>query len=99
MDLSNYKWPSVSKVDIAFPTFNAPKDLIEEANKRKIEKGRKKFNELFFNGGKIELKTDVKGTWKERAFMFARALMGSYAPSHEDKEAVCAMIFEECLIL
>lgn len=28
-----------------------------------------KFSELFYSGGKIELKKDVKGTWKENAYM------------------------------
>jgi len=99
MDLSTYKFPEVSKIDLAFSTFNTPKELVEEAEKRTLTKGRKKFNELFFSGGEIQLKEDVKGTWKENAFMYARALMSSFAPKHENKEAVCAMIFEECLVL
>ena len=42
---------------------------------------------------------DVEGTWKQNAFLYARSLMGSFVPKHEHKELVCAMIFEECLIL
>lgn len=99
MDLSNYKFPEVTKVDLVFPTFNTTKELVEEAERRDLTKGRKKFQELFYNGGKIEFKEDVEGSWKEGAFMYARALMGSFAPKHEDKESVCAMIFEECLVL
>lgn len=99
MDLSIYKWPEINKIDFAFPIFDAPKELIEEAEKRNPQKGMKKFSELFFSGGKIELKEDVKGTWKENAYLYARALMGSFAPKHEHKELVVGMIFEECLIL
>lgn len=99
MELSTYKFPEVTKVDLAFPTFNTTKELVEEAKKRNPQKGMKKFSELFYSGGEIELKDDVKGTWKENAFMYARALMGSFAPKHEHKELVVGMIFEECLVL
>jgi hypothetical protein len=99
MDLSTFKFPEISQIDMAFSTLDADKDLLEEANSRNLEKGREKFSELFYNGGKIELQKDVKGTWKEKAFLYARALMGSWEPKHEHKEAICAMIFEETLIL
>jgi hypothetical protein len=99
MDLSTYKFPKVTKADLAFPTFNTPKELVEEAEKRNPQKGMKKFTELFYSGGKIELKKDVEGTWKENAYMYARALMGSWSPKHEHKELVVGMIFEECLVL
>ena len=39
MDLSTYKFPEVTKVDLAFPTFNTPKELVEEAKKRNPKKG------------------------------------------------------------
>lgn len=84
---------------MVFSTFNTDKTLLAEAEKRTLTKGREKFNELFFSGGKIEFQKDVKGTWKENAFLYAKSLMGSFAPKHEHKEAVCAMIFEECLVL
>ena len=99
MDLSTYKFPKVTKVDLVFPAFNAPKELVEEAEKRNPKRGMKKFNELFYSGGKIKLQSDVEGTWKENAIMYARALMGSWAPKHEHKELVVGMIFEECLVL
>lgn len=99
MKLQDYKFPNVTTADIAFSTFDTDKTLLAEAEKRTLTKGREKFNELFFSGGKLKFKDDVKGTWKENAFLYARALMGSFAPKHEHKEAVCAMIFEECLDL
>lgn len=99
MELSTYNFPKVTKVDLAFPTFNTPKELVEEAEKRNPRKGMKKFSELFFSGGEVKLKDDVKGTWKENAYMYARALMGSFSPKHEHKELVVGMIFEECLEL
>lgn len=99
MDLSTYKWPKVTQVDLVFPTFDTTKELVEEAEKRNPQKGIKKFNELFYKGGKIELKEYVAGTWKHDALMYARALIGSFAPKHEHKKLVVGMIFEECLVI
>ena len=99
MNLSEYKFPDVTKVDLAFSSFSVPKDLLEEAQKRNPEKGIEKFNELFYTGGKITLQDDVVGTWKEKAFAWCKAMMRSFEPKHEHKEIVAAMIFEECLVL
>jgi hypothetical protein len=99
MDLSIYNFPEVTKVDLAFPTFDTIPELLEEAEKRHPRKGMDKFSQLFFSGGEIKFQDDVKDTWKEKAFMYARALMGSYAPKHEHKTLVVGMIFEEVLVL
>jgi hypothetical protein len=99
MELSEYNFPKVDKIDIAFPTFNTIPELLEEAQKRDLTKGRKMFNTLFYTGGKVEFQDDVKGTWKEKAWFYCRALMGSFEPKHQDKEAVCAMLMQECLKL
>jgi hypothetical protein len=99
MDLSTYKFPEVTQVDFAFPTFDTSEELLEEDKKRNPRKGMEKFSELFYSGGTVELKEDVKGTWKENAYVYARALMGSWSPKHQHKELVVGMIFEECLVL
>jgi hypothetical protein len=99
MDLSKYKFPKVTKVELSFPTLDTTKELVEEAKKRNPIKGMKKFSDLFYSGGKIELQKDVEGTWKENAYLYARALMGSWTPKHEHKKLVVGMIFEECLVL
>jgi hypothetical protein len=99
MKLSEYKFPEITAVDLAFPTFNTIPELLEEAKSRNISKGRSKFSELFYSGGEIKFQKDFKDSWKEKAFIYAKALMGSWNPKHEEKEAVCAMIFEETLIL
>jgi hypothetical protein len=99
MDLSTYKFPEITEVDLVFSTLDTIKELLEEAEKRNPKKGIKKFRELFYSGGKIELKKDVKGTWKQDAYIYARALMRSWSPKHEHKELVVGMIFEECLVL
>ena len=99
MDLSTYKFPEVSIIDFTFSTFDTDKELVEEAKKRNPRKGMEKFSELFNNGGEVQLKPDVPGTWKENAWRYAKFLMRSFAPKHEHKELVCGMIFEECLVL
>lgn len=100
MDLSQYKFPEVSKIDPVFSTFDIPVDLLEEAQSRRIQKGVDKFNELFFEGGEVTLQSDVtKEYWKFKAYCYALCLMRSRKPKHEDKEAVVAMLFEEILVL
>jgi len=99
MKLETFEFPKVTNIDMAFPTFNTIPELLKEAEKRNPQKGMKKFSDLFFNGGKLEFQKDVKGTWKEKAYLYAKALMGSWSPKHEHKELVVGMIFEETLIL
>jgi hypothetical protein len=38
MDLSTYKFPEVTELDLAFPTFNTTKELVEEAKKETHKK-------------------------------------------------------------
>ena len=99
MELEKYEFPKVNGVDMAFCTFDTIPELLEEAKKRNPQKGIKKFSELFYSGGEIELQKDVKGGWKEGAFLYAKALMSSWSPKHEHKELVVGMLFEETLIL
>ena len=99
MKLETFEFPSVTVLDMTFSTFDTIPELLKEAEKRNPRKGMKKFSDLFFNGGKLELQKDVKGTWKEAAFLYAKALMSSWSPKHEHKELVVGMIFEETLIL
>jgi len=99
MDLSKYKFPDVTKADFALSTIDTDKVLLAEAKERNPRKGIAKFNEIFYSGGKIEFQKDVEGTWKEKAFAYAKCLMKSWSPKHEHKELVVGMIFEECLVL
>ena len=99
MQLEKFKFPKVTASDMAFSSFDTIPELLEEAKLRNPEKGIRKFNELFFQGGKINLQKDVEGTWKENAFIYAKSLMGSWSPKHEHKKLVVGMIFEETLIL
>jgi hypothetical protein len=42
MDLSTYKFPEVTGADLAFPTFDTTKELVDEAKRRNPVKGMKK---------------------------------------------------------
>lgn len=99
MDLSKFKFPEISQLDMAFSTLETNKELLTEAMKRDVSKGENKFNQLFYNGGNLLVQDDYAGSWKENALRYAIALMRSFNPKHEHKTAVCAMIFQECLIL
>jgi len=97
--LSNIDYPDVTDVNMAFPRFNVPNEIIEMYGKINPRRGIKEFNRLFFSGGKIKPKKGIEGTWKEKALVFALALKGSFLPKHEYKEFACGLIFEHTLIL
>lgn len=104
--LEEYEFPIVTEVDRAFPTLGIQQILLQEALRRKektgLTKGIKKFNELFYSGGKVKAKKELYedlSSWKNKALTYALCMMGSWQPKHEHKEAVCGMIFEECLEL
>ena len=101
MKLKDYDFPQVNKLDVAFSTFNTIPELLEEAKKRGFLHGdtpyNKLFSKLFFMGGKVEFKRRVDRELQEKAWPYCCALMGSFEPKHEHKEAVCAMIMSELL--
>ena len=98
INIATYRFPEVSAVDSAFPTFATLPGLLEEAKLRGFYNGgtkwNKKFNALFYEDGSVKLKEGVNN---QAAWNYCRALMGSFAPKHEEKEAVCALIMSEIL--
>ena len=99
---------SVSQSDpvgSVFPTHDAPKVLVEIAKEKGFYNGdtpaNKLFNKWFFSGlEKIpEFKDGVDKEFAEAAMNFAICLIGSFAPKHQEKEAVCSLIFSETLAL
>jgi hypothetical protein len=101
MDLQKFQFPKTTGIDIVFPTFNTDKELLAEAKKRGFYNGQTPYNnlfsELFFNGGKVVFKKDVNEDFKKAAWSYCRSFMGSWAPKHEEKAAICAMIMSELL--
>ena len=99
LDLTKYNFPKVTGVDLAFPTLNTDKRLLAEAVARGFDEHYNPYNRLvsqiFFSGGRLKFKEGVDEEFRKRALMYFRALIGSFAPKHEDKTAVCAMILSE----
>ena len=102
MDLKTFKFPKVTGVDMAFATFNTDPKLLAEAKERGFYDGNTEYNDLFstlfFSGGQVVFKEDVDKEFKSKAWPYVRSFMGSYSPSHEDKEAICAMLMSELLV-
>ncbi len=93
MNLKSYKFGEIS--------FSIPTDpvLLKEAKKRGFYDGDTKYNKLFsslfFNGGKINFKENLDPDFKKNALPYLRSFMGSFAPKHEEKEAISAMLLSE----
>jgi hypothetical protein len=103
LNLRTYPYPKVTGADMAFPTFGTDPVLLGEAERRGFYNGHtpynKLFSDLFFSGGKVVFKKDVSEEFKNAAWSYVRAFMGSWAPKHEEKEAICAMLMSELLEL
>lgn len=103
MDVLKYNFPQPRGVDMAFSTYDTIPALLEEAKKQGFYNGNTPandlFNEWFFKGLKAapEFKKGVDEELAKKAVVYARALMKSFAPKHEAKEAVCALIFNAAL--
>jgi hypothetical protein len=99
MNLHDFNFPKVDAVDMAFPTFGADPALLAEARDRGFYHGHTPYNKLaftlFFKGGKVQFRKDVPEEFRERAWAYVRAFMGSWAPKHEEKDAICALIISE----
>lgn len=101
LDLTKFKFPEVSGIDTAFPTFRTIPELLEEAEKRGFYNDNnpycRLFSKLFFNGGKVVFKKDLDPDFQKRGWSYCRSFMGSFEPKHEHKEAICAMLMSELL--
>jgi len=97
LDLKTFKFPEAK----AFSSFGTIPELLKEAKKRNFYGGNspynKAFSTLFFRGGKVEFKKDLDDKWVNPMWAYCRALMASFEPSHEDKDAVCAMLLSELI--
>lgn len=99
MDLTKFHWPVLKDSDIIFSTLDVDPKLLEEAQRWGFDKEDNPYNQLagnlFAGKGRITFKENLNPMFKERATRYLRALMHSFAPKHEHKEAVCALILSE----
>lgn len=91
MNLLEYKFPESAQ--------DTAPELLDEAKERGFYNGRTPYNtifsSLFFQGGVLHYKDGLPEPFRERATMYLKSIMGSFAPKHEHKEAVCALILSE----
>lgn len=101
MNLTEFNFPSLTGVDLAFSTIRTDKTLLAEAKERKFYGGHTPYNrlftQLFFKGGQVQFKEGLNEEFKIKAWKYCRALMTSFEPQHEEKEAICAMLMSELL--
>lgn len=78
-------------LDAMMPAYSS----IPEEFKHGRTKWNKLFNDIFFNGLESLELFPKPGVDKDRAFRHIRAIMVSFAPKHEHKEAGVAFLFNE----
>ena len=101
IDLMQYNYPNPTGADIAFPTYDTIPELLEEAQRRGFDNHYNPyvqlFSDLFFNGGEVVFKRGINEEKQKEIWVYVRSFMGSWAPKHEHKEAICAMLMSEIL--
>lgn len=101
MNLQEFDFPELTNADLVFSTVRTDQVLLKEAKDRGFYNGNTKYNtlfsDIFFKGGQVEFKKDLPEEFLKKAWRYCRALMGSFEPKHEEKEAVCAMLMSELL--
>ena len=99
MDLKEFDFPDLDDVAIAFSTLRTDPKLLAEARDRGFYSGHTKWNkmfsDLFSSGGQLKIKKDLPVEFKTKALKYLKAFMGSFAPKHEEKEAICALLLSE----
>ncbi len=94
MDLKQHKFKNDKR-------FVFDEELLQEAKNRgfycKDTPYNTLFSNLFYKGGKFKFKADLDETFKKEAWGYCKSLIGQFSPSHEDKEAVCALLMSELL--
>lgn len=99
MDITKYNFKKVSKIDSVLCCFDTDKKLLAEAKRRGFYDGDTKYNtlfsQLFFSGGTLVFKKGLDEEFMAKAIPYLKAFMKSFAPKHEEKEAVCALILSE----
>jgi hypothetical protein len=105
MNITQFIFPEVTRLDIAFGNSNVPEGLLELAKEKGFYNGNTKANDLFskwfFSGLDTapEYKEGIDKEKAQKAMNWACCFMRSFEPKHEEKEAICAFIFDECLKL
>ena len=80
-----------------FADIYADPDLLKLAKEKGFDDHNNSSNEavsnLFFNGGTIVCKDSIDPEYKKKALVYLKTLLRSFSPKHEDKMAVCGMVY------
>lgn len=89
-------FPVVQDVDVAFNHYPDEwfKKILNQGAPLLLQKEIMMANKIFFHGGKLPLREDLDKDYVIRGVRMFKAVVGSYAPKHEHKEIVCAMILK-----
>ena len=102
MELQDYNFPELSEMQLMFSTLKTDAFLLDLAKEKGFYNGNTPYNrlfsKLFFGGGALNFKCSATKEFKEKAVPYLKALMTSFEPKHEDKEAVCALILSELCV-
>lgn len=83
----------VNDVDIAFGNADVIPDikLVPEEFRKNWTRNPwcEVVSDLFYQGGDVGSWVAVEGVDKQKALRHFRAVLGSFAPKHEDKTAIC----------
>jgi hypothetical protein len=90
-------FPEISDEDIAFGGY--PRDWFSEILKEAEEKDFGMNNsdraaQLFYRGGKVNVKEGLDKEYASKGLRALRAVLGSFEPLHEHKMAVCEYIID-----
>lgn len=95
MNLQTYKFPKLDAINMAFSMLKTDNKLKLEAIQRGFDnqnnKWCRRFSELFFTGGKLNLKDG----YNVDMLKYMKSFMSSFEPKHEEKEMICAMLLSE----
>lgn len=90
------EFPAITDVDMAFAGY--PQDWFHNTLKVYDEKADKKWGEmastLFFSGGKVEVNEALPDEYRTNGLRMLHAVLSSFRPKHEHKEAVAGLILK-----
>ncbi len=98
MTESMFPIQEVSDITLAFPANVSslmPKSIPEEFYRHPGTKWNKLFSDWFFNGLSSLKLVPKEGVDEKKALRHIRAIMGSFEPKHEEKEAAIAYLFSQ----
>jgi len=89
-------FPEVKDVDVAFGGY--PREWFIQTLKKyqspEDDKWGDMASKLFFSGGSLPLNKSLPEDYLARGKRLLKAILGSWEPKHEDKEAVCGLILK-----